>query len=218
MLTIRAVVSLFSTLLFSVAILSGQNTGAMLYAHGNATLNGQPIESSTSIFAGDRLETAESSVATINRNGASIVVNPNSSVQYDQSSIQVLHGTARLSTLAGMSAKVGELTITPENGTAKFDIVASDKGTSVITREGLLTLKEGGRTVTLQPGTTTLFATSGGANAVSAPTIKEASVLPVEKIHSFDTVLTPDPPICSRVSLCFGVGDASETQPCRCRP
>ncbi len=149
--------SLFSVVLFSLTVLNAQNDGAMLYAHGNVTLNGQAVESSTSIFTGDRLDTADSSVVTINRSGSSIVVNPNSSIQYGQSSIEIMRGTARLSTLAGMSAQAGQLTITPKAGTAKFDVVRSDNGTSVTSREGALSLRDGSRTMTLEPGTTTLF-------------------------------------------------------------
>ena len=123
------VFSLFSIVLFSLAVLHAQNNGAMAYAHGDVTLNGQAVSSSTTISTGDRLDTADSSVVTINRTGSSIVVNPNSSIQYGQSSIEIMRGTARLSTLAGMSAQAGQLTITPKDGMAKFDIVRSDDGT-----------------------------------------------------------------------------------------
>ncbi len=94
------VFSLFSIVFFSLTVLNAQNNGAMLYAHGNVTLNGQAVGSSTTIFTGDRLDTADSSVVTINRTGSSIIVNPNSSIQYGQSSIDIMRGTARLSTLS----------------------------------------------------------------------------------------------------------------------
>jgi hypothetical protein len=202
------VFSLFSIVLFSLAVLHAQNNGAMAYTHGNVTLNGQAVSSSTTIFTGDRLDTADSSVVTINRLGSSIVVNPNSSILYSQSSIDIMRGTARLSTLAGMSAQAGQLTITPKDGMAKFDIVRSDNGTTVTTREGVLTLRDGSRSLTLQPGTTTLFASSN-RNA-------EASFLPAERLSTFGTALVPDLPYCEKASLCFGVGDTSEIHPCRC--
>ncbi|MGB8888926.1 MAG: hypothetical protein WCC87_19515 [Candidatus Korobacteraceae bacterium] len=204
------VFSLFSIVFFSLTVLNAQNNGAMLYAHGNVTLNGQAVGSSTTIFTGDRLDTADSSVVTINRTGSSIIVNPNSSIQYGQSSIDIMRGTARLSTLAGMSAQAGQLTITPKDGMAKFDVVRSDNGTSITTREGALTLRDGSRTVTLEPGTTTRFASSNRD--------AEASLLPAERLRTFGTALVPDLPFCEKVSLCFGVHDASETHPCRCHP
>jgi hypothetical protein len=206
---IRTCLSLFSLMLLSAAVLSGQDTGAMLHAHGNVTLNGQAVGSSTSIFAGDRLDTADSSAVTINRSGSSIVVNPNSSVQYDSSSIEVMRGTARLSTLSGMSAQAGGLTITPKDGAAKFDVVRSDSGTAITSREGALTVRNGARIATLEPGTTTVIAAQDG----------EATILPAEHIRSLDTVLPSDDNsgVCEKISLCLGVGDASEHHPCHCR-
>ncbi|MGC2108142.1 MAG: hypothetical protein WA655_01405 [Candidatus Korobacteraceae bacterium] len=203
---IRISLSLFSLMLLCATVLSGQN-GAMLYAHGNVTLNGQAVGSSTSIFAGDRLDTADSSAVTINRSGSSIVVNPDSSIQYDQSSIRIMNGTARLSTLSGMSAQAGQLTITPKDGIAKFDVVRSANGTEVTSREGALTLHDGSRMLFLEPGTTMLIAAQDG----------EASILPAEHIRSLDSVLPPGVPVCEKISLCLGVGDASERHPCHCR-
>jgi len=210
----KAISALFSMFLFSVSILGAQNNGAILYAHGNVTLNGQALGSSTSIFSGDRLDTADSSVVTINRSGSSVVVNPNSSVQYTQSSIQIMHGTARVSTLSGMSAQVGQLMITPQDGKAKFDVVQSDKGTAVTLREGSLQVRDGDSTVTLQPGTTRMFA----SGATSLAQNSTANIMPRDDIKSFDTVTQPpEIRVCSRVSLCFGRLDVSQSQPCRCR-
>ena len=206
MRAIRTSLSLFSLVLLCAAVLIGQDQGAMLYAHGNVTVNGQAVGSSTSIFAGDRLITSDSSAVTINRNGSSIVVNPNSSIQYESSSIQIMRGTARLSTLAGMSAQVDQFTISPKDGAAKFDVVRSDNGTSITSREGTLTLRDGSRFLTLDPGKTMLFTADSNRPVI----------LPAEHIRSLDTVVPPDLPVCSKVSQCFGLHDSSETQPCRC--
>lgn len=210
----RAIVGLFSVVLVSVAVLSAQNNGAMLYAHGNATLNGQPLSSSTSIFAGDRLDTSDSSVVTINRSGSSVVVNPNSSIQYSQSAIEVMHGTARVSTLAGMSAKAGQLTITPKDGSAKFDVVESKDGTAVTLREGAVVVQDGNNMVNLQPGTTRMFASASPATVAAQD--KGASILPVEKVQTFQTAMQPDPPICPNVKFCFGHNNVSQITPCVC--
>jgi len=210
----RAIVGLFSVVLVSVAVLSGQNNGAMLYAHGNATLNGQPLGSSTSIFAGDRLDTSDSSVVTINRSGSSVVVNPNSSIQYSQSAIEVMHGTARVSTLAGMSAKAGQLTITPKDGSAKFDVVESKDGTSVTLREGSVVVQDGNNMVNLQPGTTRMFASAAPETVVAQD--KGASILPAEKVQTFQTAMQPGIPICPNVQYCFGRDNVSQIQPCVC--
>ncbi len=208
---IRMIASLCCAVLLSAAALTGQNNGAMLYAHGNVTLNGAALGQSSSIFAGDRLTTADSSVATINRIGSSVVVNPNSSVQYTQSSIEVMSGTARVSTLTGMSAQAGQVTITPKDGTAKFDIVQSSAGTVVTPREGALVVHDGNNTVSLQPGVSKMFAPAVSSQQGAGENLAK------DPIHTYETAMQPGLPICPSVKYCFGHGGASLTQPCTCR-
>jgi hypothetical protein len=212
----RVIVSLFAVVVFSVAVLSSQNNGAMLYAHGNVTLNGQTLKSSTSIFAGDRVDTADSSVVTINRKGSSVVVNPNSSVQYTQSSIEIMRGTARVSTLSGMSAQAGQLTITPKDGKAKFDVIQSGEGTVVTLREGSLIVRDGSETINLQPGATRMFA-SGAPSNQSVERQGGNGILPRDQVHTFDTAMNPDVPVCPNLQYCLGRNNVSQTNPCRCR-
>ncbi len=214
---LRAILCVFSVVLLYVAALSGQNSAAMLYAHGNVTLNGQAPGQSTSIFAGDRLETADSSVATINRSGSSVVVNPNSSIQYSQSAIQIMHGTARVSTLAGMSAEAGRLTITPSDGKAKFDVVQSSQGTIVTPREGALTVHDGNSTISLQPGQSRTF-TPNALASQSAVQGDGSAILPHEQVQTFETAVQPGLPICPSLKYCIGHDNVSQINPCLCRP
>jgi hypothetical protein len=211
-------IGLLSIVFFSAAILNAQNnSGAMLYAHGDVKVNGQAPGQSASIVAGDRLETADSSVATINRTGSSVVVNPNSSIQYTQSTIEVMQGTARVSTLAGMSAQAGNVTVSPKDGKAKFDIVQSAAGTMITPREGSLIVHNGTSAMTLEPGATKMFASGAPANQVVASG-RAATTLSNDPIQSYETVVQSGLPICANVKLCFGRGgSASQIQPCRCR-
>src|ERR1035438_4443544 len=63
-------------------LLMAERPSAMLSATGAVTLNGTPTAKSTSLFDGDRVATADASVVSINQNGSSLVVDPNSSVRY----------------------------------------------------------------------------------------------------------------------------------------
>jgi hypothetical protein len=213
---IPARLSVFSVVLLCAAALCAQTNGAMLYSHGNVKLNGQAPGQSTSIFAGDRLDTSDSSVATINRNGSSVVVNPNSSVQYDKAAIHVMNGAARVSTLNGMSAEAGQLTITPRDGRAKFDVLQSSQGTVVTPREGALTVREGNSTISLQPGQSKVFANSGQGADVTAQN-NQAAILPVDQVQTFETAVAPNLPVCPSLRYCLGRMDVSQVTPCRCR-
>src|SRR5664280_1558366 len=151
---------------FGVSMLSAQTGGAMLYANGNVKVNGQPAGDSTSIFSGDRVDVTESSAGSINRSGSSVVVSPNSSIQYDPASVEVIQGGARVSTSKGMSASVGQILVSPKDTVAKFDVLRTDDKVVVVSREGALTVKDGSRTTVVQSGASTELALG--------PTVRQA--------------------------------------------
>jgi hypothetical protein len=171
----RGIKTFLSLLFFvlTVAMLMAQTNGAMLYTKGNVTLNGQSVPSSTSIFVGDRLEVADASVGSINRNGSSVVLSPNSSMQYQQSGVALLKGTARISASQGMSTQAGQFTITPQSGAAKFEVVTLSSNSVLVTsREGALSVNSGSSAFTLQPGDQRVFGT--GTDPMDAGTRKSA--------------------------------------------
>src|ERR1035438_7787482 len=118
------------------AMLSAQTSGALLYATGNVTLNGASVEDASSIFAGDRLVTADSSMVSVNRNGSSVVVSPNSTIQYKKAAAEVILGGALGRPVKGMSAEVGGVTVAPKAQSAKFDVVRVNSQLIVPSREG----------------------------------------------------------------------------------
>src|ERR1039458_5283567 len=79
---VRKLVAVLLIVVCPSTFLMAERPSAMLYAAGAVTLNGAPAAKSMSVFAGDRIDTADASVVSINRNGSSLIVDPNSSVQY----------------------------------------------------------------------------------------------------------------------------------------
>lgn len=218
----KTFLSLLFFLVLAAATLAAQTNGAMLYAKGNVTLNGQSVPGSTSIFVGDRLDIADASVGSINRNGSSVVLSPNSAIQYQQSGVQLLKGTARVSTSQGMSARAGQITITPESGAAKFDLVTLDNNSVLVaSREGVLNVTDGSRTITLQPGTNRVLTT--GDASIEAGSRSQAAKLSLASqaasdpfYQSFSSADVPNVPICTNVSFCFRRPNVSGIRPCRC--
>lgn len=135
-------------------ILMAERPSAMLFATGSVTLNGIPSAKSSSVFAGDKIDTADSSVASINRNGSSLVVDPKSSVEYQNDGFTILRGTARMRTSKGLPAHAGPLSVIPKTDAALFDISSDGKTILVASREGALILTDGEQTATLEPGYT----------------------------------------------------------------
>ena len=152
--SLRRLVAVLLVVVCPSALLMAERPSAMLYAAGAVTLNGAPAAKSMSVFAGDRIDTADASVVSINRNGSSLIVDPNSSVQYQSDGFTILKGTVRVRTSKGMLAHVGPLSVIPKDNAALFDVSSDGKTVLVASREGTLTLTDGIETATLQPGST----------------------------------------------------------------
>ena len=195
----------------AAAMLPAQTSGAMLYASGKVTLNGAAVVDSSSIFAGDRLVTSDGSIVSLNRSGSSVVVSPNSTVEYKKSAVEVIAGTAHVNTVNGMSAEVGQVTVAPKDQSAKFDVVRVDNQVMVTSREGAVTINDGSHTIVLPSGGHTTLAlgstVSQSSLAVQGGTFIGRAGLGSGVVASgpFYTLVTPttDLPWCSNVMAMF---------------
>ena len=151
---VRKLVAVLLIVVCPSTFLMAERPSAMLYATGAVTLNGIPAAKSMSLFAGDRVDTAHASVASINWSGSSLVVDPNSSVQYQSDGFSILKGTARVRTSKGMSAHAGPISVLLQSDTALFDVSTDGNTILVASREGTLTVTDGIETATLEPGFT----------------------------------------------------------------
>jgi hypothetical protein len=149
---LRPLVGVLLIVVCPSALLMAELPGAMLYAAGTVTLNGVPAAKSMSVFVGDRIDTADASVVSVNRSGSSLIVDPNSSVQYQSDGFTILKGTVRVRTSKGMLAHAGALSVIPKDNAALFDISRNGETVLVASREGTLTLTDGIETATLRPG------------------------------------------------------------------
>ena len=225
MVRCRAIVlcCLFVSLL-GLCTLFAQSDGAMLYANGDVKVNGQAAGNSSSVFTGDRIDVTASSAGSINRSGSSVVISPNSSVQYEPSSVNVIQGTARISTTKGMTASAGTVSVTPKDGTAKFDLARTGDKVVVVSREGALTVQDGSRTEVVQPGSTAELSING-QNALPDGPKSSANFLPPDRLvdHPFYGVVNgitakPDTlPECPDVAICLRPS-VSKIHPCCCPP
>ena len=221
----RTFFAVLGLVMLGAGLLAAQSGGAMLYANGDVKVNGQAAGYSTSIFGGDRVDVTASSAGSINRSGSSVVVGPNSSIQYDPASIQVIQGSARISTTKGMTAEAGGVVVSPSDPAAKFDVTTTGDKVVVTSREGALSVKDGDRTIAIQPGASSEFpvVAAGGAQIPSANS--RASLLPPDQLaeHPFYGVVAgipaqpPTLPICSSLQTCIRPS-VSMIRPCCCPP
>ncbi|HYN14747.1 MAG TPA: hypothetical protein VES66_03040 [Terriglobales bacterium] len=139
--------------LLPASIVMADATRAMLNATGNVSVNGSPIERATAIFPGDKVQTGPNSMATLTNEGSSVTVPGNSSLVFSRSFVNVLCGTALVSTSRGMSVRVSNLLVQPARGTqARFQITQNEGQLQIIAREGTLAIDNGATTSSLQAG------------------------------------------------------------------
>ena len=208
-------------IVLSPGLLMCQTDGAMLHAHGNVQVNGTNVGDSTSILAGDRLDTGASSAVSINRAGSSVVVNPNSSVKYEKSSVEIISGSARVSTSKGMSAQVGPIAVTPQGGTAKFDVLRLDNGVLVESHDGFVTLNGGGHTITVGPGSNASLALGqsgkGPSQATTPPVFSSPAPVYELGIKADGAGGNVFYPVCTNQQECQVHKNVSTVRACYCR-
>ena len=156
------------------------------------------------------------------------MVRPNSSVQYDPASVQVLQGSARVSTSKGMVARVGDVVVSPQEAAAKFDVTRAGDKVVVASREGVVTVKDGTHTLTVQPGASAEMALAPGGIQTAVAQSAQASqtdFLGQERLaeHPFYGVLngvSTNPgtlPYCADIAICLRPS-VSGIRPCCCPP
>jgi len=148
----RKLLALLLVMVCPSAILMADRPSAMLQASGTVRLNGTPTPQTTSIFTGDVIDTAASSVVSITRSGSSLTVDPDSSIRYEDDGFAILKGMARVQTSKGMTAHAGPISVVPLAKAALFDVSTDGKTALIASREGALTLTDGVESMTLEPG------------------------------------------------------------------
>jgi hypothetical protein len=135
------------------AVLMADRPTAMLVTSGSVRLNGT-VTPSTSIFTGDVIDTAAESVGSLSQSGSSVVVDPDSSIRYQNDGISILRGMARVQTSKGLAAHAGRISVIPVSNDALFDVRTDGKTALIASRQGALTLTDGVDSYTLDPGYT----------------------------------------------------------------
>jgi hypothetical protein len=150
----RKILALLLVIVFPSAVLMADRPSAMLITSGMVRLNGTVLPHSTSVFTGDVIDTAADSVGSLSRSGSSVVVDPDSSVRYQDDGVSLLKGTARVQTSKGLAAHAGPISVIPVTNDALFDVRTDGKTALITSRLGALTLTDGAESFTLDAGHT----------------------------------------------------------------
>ena len=139
--------------LFPASVVMADAMSAMLNAAGNVTVNGNPIERAMAVFPGDKVQTGANSIATLTSEGSSVTVPANSSLVFSKSFVNVLCGTALVTTSRGLPVRVSKLLVQPARGAqGRFQVTQNEGQLQITAREGTLAIDNGATTSSLQAG------------------------------------------------------------------
>jgi len=166
--------SIAMMLVTPAAMLMAETGNTMLYTSGNVTLNGKEVTRSASVASGDQIETAGSTATAMSQDGTKVTVTPYSAIRYQNDGVNVVKGTAAVSTTDGLSAQVAQITVTPKDKTATYEIARLNNNVVITSHTGALMVTEAGKTTEMEPGSSS----SRAAEPAPAPAPQAAPVFP----------------------------------------
>jgi hypothetical protein len=157
----RQLLSAIIAMLLPGVLLAADTGAAMLYGNGTTWVNGSSIPKSSAIFSGDLVQTKTDSVANINAAGSSVIIQPDSLIQFQGSSVKLEHGGITISTSKAMGTQADDLTVTPaSNDWTEFDVRNVNGTIQIVARKGDLVLQDATGLSTLPQGQQMTRATS----------------------------------------------------------
>jgi hypothetical protein len=144
--------SIAMMVLTPAAMLMAETGNTVLYASGNVMLNGKEVTRSASVATGDQIETAGYAATTVNQDGSKVTVNPYSAVKVETAGVNVEKGTAAISTNDGMPAQAAQITVTPKDKTATYEIARLNGNVVITSHTGALMVTDAGATTELNAG------------------------------------------------------------------
>jgi hypothetical protein len=166
--------SIAMMLVTPAAMLMAETGNTMLYTSGNVTLNGKEVTRSASVATGDRIETAGSTATAMSQDGTKVTVKPYSAIRYQSDAVNVVKGTAAVNTTEGLSAQVAQITVTPKDKTATYEVARLENNVLITSHAGALMVTEAGKTTEMEPGSSS----SRAAEPTPAPAPQAAPVFP----------------------------------------
>jgi ribosomal 50S subunit-recycling heat shock protein len=172
----QKILSIAMMVLTPAAMLMAETGNTMLYASGNVTLNGTEVARSASVTPGDRIDTAGATATTVSQDGSKVTVTPYSSVRYESAAVRVDRGTAAITTTDGMTATAAQITVTPKDKAATYEIARLNNQIVITSQTGALMVTEAGKTTEVEAGASS--SRTADPTPAPAPAPQAAPVFP----------------------------------------
>ncbi|HEV3039167.1 MAG TPA: hypothetical protein VHA33_15420 [Candidatus Angelobacter sp.] len=128
-------------------------TGAILMGTGDVQVNGEQAAHSSTVFSGDRIQTAANGSALVKSPKGLVSIGADSLVKYQEDSVTLEHGVVALTVGKGIEAHLGNLVVStdPEHN-AKFQLLNANGVERIWAIEGSLNITDGVHMATLKAG------------------------------------------------------------------
>jgi len=133
---------------------AAESAPAMLYAKGTAWINGGAVPRTSALFPGDLVQTRSDSIANINASGSNLVILADSLIKFEGPTVSLEHGSLSVATSKAMTARAGDVTVTPvSNVWSEFEVTQNaDGAVQIVATKGNLNVNDGADTTTLSQG------------------------------------------------------------------
>jgi hypothetical protein len=114
--------------------LMAQSTGrALLHSDGGTWLNGNPATDSSAIFPDDLIQTQKGYTAKIDADGSTVLVQPETVVQFEGDELFLDHGSLQLDTARELKVRVNCITVIPLTADrTQYDVTDIDGKVKVV--------------------------------------------------------------------------------------
>src|SRR5580700_11255009 len=142
---LRKFVSWMMVILCPISLAAADTGSAVLHSEGGVWVNGFEIAGSTVVFPGDLLETRPGSVANIDAEGSSILIQAESVVKFQGTFLSLEHGSVSVGTSTSMSVHVSCLKVEPVSSErTQYDVADVSGSLQVGARKNDVNITTGG--------------------------------------------------------------------------
>lgn len=104
--------------------LAAQTSSAIVHTQGGVWVNGYEAKDAAAVFSGDVIETKRDFSATLNLEGSSVVVQPESVVKFQGDAVELDHGSVSVETFRSFKVLVHCITVVPvANEETQYEVV-----------------------------------------------------------------------------------------------
>jgi hypothetical protein len=132
-------------LLCPLSLAAADTGSAVLHSDGGVWVNGLEVTGSTAVLPGDVLETKPGFVASLDADGSSVLIQPESVVEFHGTFLTLEHGSVSVGTSTLLSVHVNCIKVEPLSGERTQYDVADVSGTvEVAARKNDVNITQGG--------------------------------------------------------------------------